>query len=229
MTLTWATSGEVRRQQELLRRRALVEILLTGPAAPAEGQRIAELPADRINALFEAHVVAGRLRDPASGQDMELLTAYAHDVRTHPAGMGNPVVGYAFPIWGVGFWATIRGYLAVGPDGTRTLGIAFLEHAETPGLGGRITEQGFRDQFVGLDVSRQVGGRFVTIGRERPTSAADPRYGRYADAITGATGTSLAVERFLNADIARFRQAAAAAGLFTAPAQSKPPSAGSGA
>jgi Na+-transporting NADH:ubiquinone oxidoreductase subunit C len=228
MTLTWATSGAVRRQQELLRRRALVEILLTGPAAPAKGERIAELPAERINALFEAHVVTGHLRDPATGQDIELLTAYARDVHTHPPGRGNPVLGYAFPISGVGFWATIRGYLAVSPDGARTLGIAFLDHAETPGLGGRITEQGFRDQFIGLDVSKPVGGRFVIIGRDRPTSQADPRYGRFVDAITGATGTSLAVERFLNADLARFRQAAAAAGLFPAPGESNSAGAGSG-
>jgi len=229
MALTWATSGAVRRQEELLRRRALVEILLTGPAAPAEGERVAELPADRINALFESCVVPGRLRDPASGRDMELLTAYTHDVRTHPPARDNPVVGYAFPISGVGFWATIRGYLAVSPDGARTLGIAFLDHAETPGLGGRITEQGFRHQFIGLDVSRQVGGRFVTIGRERPTNPADPRYGRYVDAITGATGTSLALEKFLNADIARFRQAAEAAGLFPASGRPTPPSTGTGA
>jgi Na+-transporting NADH:ubiquinone oxidoreductase subunit C len=143
--------------------------------------------------------------------------------------MGNPVVGYAFPISGIGFWATIRGYLAVSPDGAHTLGIAFLDHAETPGLGGRITERGFRRQFVGLDVSRSIGGRFVTIGHERPSGPADPLYGRYVDAITGATGTSLALEKFLNADIARFRQAAEAAGLFPAPARATPASTESGA
>ncbi len=222
MTLDWATSAAVRRQGELLRRRALVEILLTGPAAPAEGRAVAALGAEQVNALYEAHVVAGHLDDPTSGHRMELLTAYARDVHAHPPGEDNPVLGYAFPVEGVGFWATICGYLAVSPDGARTLGVAFLEHAETPGLGGRITERGFRDQFVGLNVSSPVDGRFLTIGRERPRGRADPRYGHYVDAITGATGTSAAVEKFLNADITRFRQAAAAAGLFTAPAHAEP-------
>lgn len=228
MTLDWATASTVRRQQELLRRRALVEILLTGPAAPAQGRNVAELAANQINALYEAHVVAGRLRDPSSGHQTELLTAYARDVRTHRPGEENAVLGYAFPVEGVGFWATVRGYLAVSPDGTRTLGVAFLQHAETPGLGGRITEKPFGDQFVALNVSPRADGRFLTIGRDRPRGPGDPRYGRYVDAITGATGTSLAVEKFLNADLARFRHAAAAAGLFLAPPEGKPTGTGPG-
>jgi Na+-transporting NADH:ubiquinone oxidoreductase subunit C len=228
MTLDWATASAVRRQQELLRRRALVEILLTGPGAPAEGRKPAQMPADQINVLYEDHVVAGRLRDPASGRETELLTAYARDVRTGRPGEDNAVLGYAFPVEGVGFWATVRGYLAVSPDGVRALGITFLEHAETPGLGGRITEKAFRDQFIGLNLSPQAGKRFLTIGRDRPRDPADPRYGRYVDAITGATGTSLAVEKFLNADLARFRDAAAAAGLFAAPAETKPTGKGPG-
>ena len=38
--------------------------------------------------------------------------------------------------------------------------------------------------------------------------------GRHVDAVTGATGTSTAVERFLNENIPAFRRAAKAAGLI---------------
>ncbi len=60
------------------------------------------------------------------------------------------------------------------------------------------------------------GRAFVYVGQTRPAGPDDPRYGRSVDAITGATQTSRAVERFVNESIGRFRRAAAAAGMIEA-------------
>ncbi len=47
---------------------------------------------------------------------------------------------------------------------TRILGLAFLRHSETPGLGGRITEDWFLEQFRGLPLRpAKRGESFFTL------------------------------------------------------------------
>lgn len=86
---------------------------------------------------------------------------------------------YALPVEGAGLWGTIRGYLALSEDLKTILGITFTDQNETPGLGGRIEEAQFRDQFRGLPME--------------PLS-----YTKGLDAITGATQTSSSVLRIIN-------------------------------
>ena len=63
---------------------------------------------------------------------------------------GKTISGYAFPVGGPGFWGPIYGMVAVDPSASKILGIAFYRHSETPGLGARMTEDWFTNQFVGL-------------------------------------------------------------------------------
>ena len=67
-------------------------------------------------------------------------------------------------------------------------GIEVLDHSETPGLGGRITEESFKKQFAGKKVKPNL-----SIVKER--KAANPNE---VDAITGATNTSKGIEAFIN-------------------------------
>jgi Na+-transporting NADH:ubiquinone oxidoreductase subunit C len=110
------------------------------------------------------------------------------------------IIGYAFPVGGPGFWGPVSGMVAVNPQASRILGIAFYKHSETPGLGGRITEEWFTNQFAGIPL-------YPTEG-EKKIFYLKPQGGKQApnelDAITGATGTSRAVESFLNQDLDRF-------------------------
>lgn len=111
---------------------------------------------------------------------------------------GSEVIGYAFDAGGPGFWGPIAAMAAVDGDGGQLLGVNFYRHSETPGLGARITEEGFRRQFRGLELP----GRDGTFFRLLPAgTASDPHE---LDAITGATETSRAVERFLNSEVERF-------------------------
>ncbi len=111
--------------------------------------------------------------------------------------------GYIFPIAGPGFWGPISGYIALDTTGSRIVGISFVRHSETPGLGARITEDWFRRQFVGKTTEPPPGQaraiRFVQEGK--------PKGPNDVDAITGATGTSRGVEKFLNDNLARIRAA----------------------
>ena len=115
---------------------------------------------------------------------------------------GRTVLGYAFPVGGAGFWGPVQGMAAVDPGAGKLIGLAFYLHAETPGLGGRIVEPWFQDQFKGLPLRPVGGGRkFFHL----KALAADRSKGEL-DAITGATMTSRAVEAFLNLDLDRFLQ-----------------------
>ena len=42
------------------------------------------------------------------------------------------VAGYAVPVEGQGFWATIKGIIGIAPDKQTITGVAFYEQSETP-------------------------------------------------------------------------------------------------
>ena len=89
---------------------------------------------------------------------------------------------------------------AVDKTGSRIIGIAFYKHSETPGLGARITEPWFRDQFKGLRSFPIQGDRKIFYLKPEGTGQGPSEL----TAITGATGTSRAVEAFLNKDLDHF-------------------------
>lgn len=113
---------------------------------------------------------------------------------------GRTVAGYAFPIGGPGFWGPISGMVAVDPEAKKILGIAFYKHSETPGLGARISETWFTRQFEGLPLHPVSGDRKIFYLRPEGTGKARNEL----DAVTGATGTSRAVEAFVNQELDHF-------------------------
>ena len=107
-------------------------------------------------------------------------------------------VRYAVLIGGAGVWGPLSAIVATDTDIEKILEIEFYRHRETPGLGARITDQSFTDQFTGLPLSLGSGKKkFISI-----TPPAPGKSPREIDAITGATKTSRAVETFLNKEIA---------------------------
>ncbi len=113
---------------------------------------------------------------------------------------GRTIRGYAVPVGGPGFWGPIEGLVGVAPDATKVIALAFYKHNETPGLGGRITEDWFSDQFKGLPLYPIEGDQNIfALTMEGTQKAANE-----LDAITGATNTSSAVEVFLNQDLDYF-------------------------
>lgn len=113
---------------------------------------------------------------------------------------GNRIKGYAFPFSGQGFWGPIYGMVGVDSEGSRILGIAFYQHSETPGLGGRITEKWFTDQFKGLRLFPIVNDKKIFYLKPKGIASGPNEL----DAITGATRTSTAVETFLNTELDTF-------------------------
>jgi len=113
---------------------------------------------------------------------------------------GQTILGYALPVGGPGFWGPIQGMVGVNPQATKVMGIAFIKHSETPGLGGRITERWFTDQFKELPMHPIAGDQNIFYLKPEGTARASNEL----DAITGATNTSSAVETFLNQELDNF-------------------------
>ena len=108
---------------------------------------------------------------------------------------GENIIAYAFPIGGTGLWGTVEGYAAISADNSELLGIDFVSHSETPGLGGRISEEPFKEQFRNLDLTNAKGGEYIVY---RPAPDGN------VDSIAGATLTSKSVSNFLNKNIEDF-------------------------
>ncbi len=113
---------------------------------------------------------------------------------------GHESLGFEFG--GMGFWDRIEGILVLSPDLQTVLNIQFLDQKETPGLGARIEEPWFTDQFKGLQIDwdNPRGDRLVVGASPDP----DPK--NRVDAITGATQTSMALGRFLNDELDQIRK-----------------------
>lgn len=104
-------------------------------------------------------------------------------------------IAYIIPISGNAVWGELRGIVALAPSFDEVVGVDFLSHSETPGLGGRIDELDFKEQFRGISIDPEAGGDYLVF---RP----DPD--GQVDAISGATGTSNAVRRIFNEEIHQF-------------------------
>ena len=100
----------------------------------------------------------------------------------------------AFTVQSPGLWGTITALIAFNEEGTRITGIDFVNHSETPGLGGRIDESRFKEQFRGEQISSDPSARVAVVTGQDTVSKEDAR----VDAITGATRTSESIQILLN-------------------------------
>ena len=98
------------------------------------------------------------------------------------------LLGYCFPISGSGLWGTIQALLAVTPDFGKIINLEIIIQNETPGLGGRITENWFKDQFKGkIMIDNNIISNFVLIPENDTSGEIE------INQITGATVSSKAV------------------------------------
>lgn len=114
---------------------------------------------------------------------------------------------YSFEVFGTGFWDRVSGYLTLKQGFRQMSGLSFYDNKETPGLGKRIEEGWFQGQFsyLGKSILPQEGYPL-------PEIKISPRQGSYegdckaksyneVDAITGASETSRAVNRFVSENL----------------------------
>lgn len=191
-----STTETVKQNRRFIEQCALVELFGLGDIHTLSKAQIADIVETQIDRNE-------KLIDPQTGKKISLLKAYADPSRTQ-------LKAYGFLFSGIGFWTEITGYIAVDSSLEKTVGLKVISQAETPGLGARIEEPFFVKPFAnGLNISQPAPGKkYIYMGTTGSTpEPGTPQHGRTFDAITGATQTSLAMERMLNTSIAEFRRA----------------------
>ena len=131
-----------------------------------------DLPTDNVEADFQRYITY---------KETENFSYYQ-------ASQNDEFLGYCFPISGSGLWGTIEALLAVTPDLKKIINLEIVTQNETPGLGGRITEEWFKNQFADkllfVDNSLQ---KFQLVAENETLQAEE------VSQITGATASSKAV------------------------------------
>jgi Na+-transporting NADH:ubiquinone oxidoreductase subunit C len=152
-----------------------------------------------------AVLYAAGLEVPQSG--IEADTLYQDRVREVKDGQGNvlyyeildgsreSIQSYVLPVLGAGLWGEIGSVVGVEKDLKTLTGIEFIKQNETPGLGGRIAESWFKEQFRGKRWPLEV----VPEG--------EPAGDQEFQAITGATNTTNGVKGILNDRLAKAERA----------------------
>ncbi len=138
---------------------------------------------------------AERIRDSAvpEGAGAEKAYRYEADGKTY----------VAVRITGAGLWGAITIILGADSGVERLTGIQIVAQNETPGLGGRIDEAWFRNQFRGERVGPS-GIRIATGAESRGTGDPDPDNG-LADGVSGASRTSQSMQTIVNGGIEALR------------------------
>jgi electron transport complex protein RnfG len=106
-----------------------------------------------------------------------------------PAKKGGETQAIAYSASAKGYHELIEVMVGVGPDGKLT-GISIMSHTETPGLGARIVEPEFTDQFKGLDLDT------TKLSAE----------GGKVDTLSGATSSTTGVITAVSAALEQFPQ-----------------------
>ena len=130
-----------------------------------------------------SEVLSGSENQPLDDvKELEVEAAEGQDtvsvVDIFPAYKSEELWAVAFEVTGKGYGGDIGVIVGIDVAAEKLLGIGITAHKETPGLGARIREEGFRSGFAGLGLSGAV--QVKAEGGE-------------VDAISGATISSRGV------------------------------------
>jgi Na+-transporting NADH:ubiquinone oxidoreductase subunit C len=178
---------------------AVCAFLLTAAASYTAPYKAANEQAEEVLNILSALKVP--FDEGASSQ--ELLEVFKTNVRVEsaddielfvysPKEASGKTEAVVVRFAGPGLWGQVKGFLALESDMRTIRGLTFYHHEETPGLGGEISSEWFRKQFIGKKIVDASGKRGILI-RSGAGSAQNQ-----VDAITGATMTCDKVQEMLN-------------------------------
>jgi Na+-transporting NADH:ubiquinone oxidoreductase subunit C len=164
-TVIYTFTRERIKLNERLRLKQAV-LLAAGLPLPSDASDVDRTFDERVEVISDAQGVVRyyELRDPGSGE----------------------VLSYVLIYTGAGLWGEITAGIGFDTDILACTGIEIIDQNETPGLGGRIDEAWFKEQFR---------------GKKFPLSTVpegDPASENEIQAITGATYSSQAMKVIVN-------------------------------
>jgi Na+-transporting NADH:ubiquinone oxidoreductase subunit C len=100
---------------------------------------------------------------------------------------------YVFPVYGVGLWGAIWGYVALDDDKNTVYGAYFSHAGETPGLGAEIANEPFQDEFKN---HKTLDNGAVALSVVKYGKVENKTY--QVDGVSGSTLTSNGVNDMLH-------------------------------
>ena len=109
---------------------------------------------------------------------------------------------YVIPVYGMGLWGPIWGYISLDDDKNTVFGAYFNHDSETAGLGAEIKDsKAWQDQFIGKKIF-SADGQKIAIAVKKKSDVKNPA--SECDAVTGATLTSDGVSLMLQDCFAKY-------------------------
>jgi len=111
---------------------------------------------------------------------------------------------YVIPVYGMGLWGAIRGFLAVDEDKNTIYGAYFNHDSETAGLGAEIKDNAsWQAKFQGKKIFAEGNADEVALAVKKKNDITDPS--TQVDGITGATLTCDGVSNMFKTCLKEYR------------------------
>lgn len=109
---------------------------------------------------------------------------------------------YVIPVYGMGLWGAISGYIAIDEDKETVYGAYFNHDSETAGLGSEIKDnRKWQEQFRGKKLFAE-GTDGIALTVKKKNDVTDPS--TQCDGVTGATLTSDGVSNMLKSCLGEY-------------------------
>jgi Na+-transporting NADH:ubiquinone oxidoreductase subunit C len=206
------TSQVLKERQDVNKKRDFQKNVLMalelGTADDLQGEKVDNLYAERVSVVVvdgEGGLVEGKsisdvdaARKQVKGSDKppELFAVY----QRIDEGKASK---YAIPVFGIGLWGPISGFIAVGSDGNTVTGSTFAAPKETPGLGYEITAPAFTDQWTGKQFFDDGELKSISVVRGEVGLACPGTEVHCVQGVSGSTITSRGVDEMV-AEAAKF-------------------------
>ena len=113
----------------------------------------------------------------------------------------NGETKYVVPVYGMGLWGPISGYIALNADKSTVYGVYFNHESETAGLGAEIKDnKAWQEKFQGKKLFKNGDDKAIALSVEKKVE--DPT--TQVDAVTGATLTSNGVRDMLHEALGKY-------------------------
>ena len=126
-----------------------------------------------------------------------VVIASGESIEVYLAKDGDQLQQIILPVEGKGLWSTMRGYLAVAPDGNTVMGFRFYEHAETPGLGDQVDRAEWRQLWVGKEIYGDGNTPRIEVIKGFVQREGNPDARHQIDGLSGATLTANGVTKLV--------------------------------
>ena len=125
------------------------------------------------------------------GNDPAGILRRAHYATVYILEEAGSIELLVLPVRGAGLWGPMNGFLVLEGDLNTIRGLAFYDHKETPGLGAKVDDQQWKDQWPGKSAFDDQGDIAVEVVKGRADADNE------IDGLSGATLTTRGVDQMI--------------------------------